>query len=456
MNDAAASLLRDCDAAVAEFRDRHPEIDTVEIFVTDLNGLARGKLAPVSALEKLGRGGIKMPVSTLGLDIFGLDVGENAIAIECGDPDGPLVPIPATLAAMPWSPGRAQIQCMQAEPDGEIALYDPRGALARVTAEARARGYTPVMALELEFYLIDPVEPLPPRDPITGARLARAQMYDMAVIGAFEPVLADIRRAAEATGAPAEGAICEFGPGQFEMNLAHVADPLAAADHMIALKRAIRGVARNHGLDASFMPKPYGEHTGSGMHIHLSLLDREGAPVFSGPGPGPNPALAHAVAGSLAAMPETMLIAAPTLNGYRRFVPGSYAPMTAAWGLDNRGVAMRLPAVSGMAARLEHRLAGADANPYLLAAVVLAGALQGLEDAVPPPPAIEAEAAMEDGLALPLDWLTAEQAFAESAFVRRWLGPKLQSVYSGIKRQERATLMARVTDVEYGTYLRVM
>ena len=455
MPDAPATAAEFSDA-LETFRARHPEVEAVEVFVTDLNGLARGKLMPASALDKIGAGGLRMPVSTLGLDIFGADVPENGIAIERGDPDGPLVPVPATLAAMPWARGRGQLQCMLAEPDGTVAAYDPRGVLDRVAARAAGMGLAPVMALELEFFLVDPGEAAPPRDPATGARLARAQIYDMEVMGKFEPVLAEIRRAAEAIGAPAEGAICEFGPGQFEMNLRHVADPLAAADHMIGLKRAIRGVARRHGLDASFMPKPYGEEAGSGPHVHLSLLDREGRNVFAGDGPGPNEALGAALAGLIATMPESMLIFSPHLNGYRRFAPGSYAPLTAAWGLDNRGVALRVPETRGMAARLEHRVAGSDANPYLLAAAVLAGALAGLEAGEAPPPPLGTEAGPEDGAALPLDRLTAERAFAGSAFAADWLGRAFRDVFAGLKRQERATMMTRVSDVEHEAYLRIV
>jgi len=441
---------------VEAFRAAHREVETVEVFVTDLNGLARGKLIPAEMLAKLVKGGMRMPVSTMSLDIFGCDVPENAIAIERGDPDGPLVPVIETLAALPWAPGRAQIACSIAEPDGRPATYDPRAVLARVSGMAAERGLRPVMALELEFFLIDPSLPAPPCDPSSGARLTRAQIYDMGVAGAFEHILGEIGEAARATGAPAEGVICEFGPGQFEMNLGHVDDPVAAADHMILLKRAIRGVARRHGLDATFMPKPYGDQSGSGQHIHCSLLGRDGAAVFSGDGSGPNAALKAAVAGVLAAMPESMLIFAPSLNAYRRFVPGSYAPVVAAWGLDNRGSSVRLPEMQGPGARFEHRVAGSDVNPYLLAAAVLAGALDGLERGLAPPAPVGAEAGFEDGLALPLDWLSAEQEFERSAFIARWLGPEFRRIFAGLKRQERSTLLARVSDIEYDAYLRVI
>ncbi len=445
---------------LAAFRARHPEIEVADVYMTDLNGVARGKLVPADMLDKLADGGMKMPVSTLGLDIFGNDVAEAGIAIEVGDPDGVLLPVAETLAPMLWA-GRptAQVQCMMTDAEGvEVCGYDPRGVLARLVGRAREMGLHPVMALELEFYLIDPNEPAPPVNPEAGGRLERSQIYDMGVMRAFEPVIAGITRAAIALGAPAETAICEFGAGQFEMNLGHVADPPAAADHMVALKRAVRGVARSHGLDASFMAKPFGDMAGSGMHIHLSLLDGAGRNVFDsgGAGAGANPALRHAVAGLGASMADCMLVFAPHLNSYRRFVPGSYAPMVAAWGYDNRGVALRVPESAGQGARVEHRVSGSDANPYLLAAAVLAGALDGIARGAEPGQPVGAEAGPGDGAPLPLSWAMAEQAFAGSDFVAEWLGPELRHVFAAMKRQERATLMARVSDVEHAAYLRTV
>jgi glutamine synthetase len=443
---------------LAAFRAQHPEIEVADVYMTDLNGVARGKLVPAGMLDKLANGGVKMPVSTLGLDIFGADVAEAGIAIERGDPDGVLLPVAATLAPMPWA-GRptAQVQCMMTDAGGaEVCGYDPRGVLARVVGRAREMGLHPVMALELEFYLIDPNEPAPPVNPVAGGRLERSQIYDMEVMRAFEPVIAGISRAAVALGAPAETAICEFGAGQFEMNLGHVADPLAAADHMIALKRAVRGVARSHGHDASFMAKPFGEMAGSGMHIHLSLVDGEGRNLFDNGSAQANPLLRNVVAGLQGAMAECLLIFAPHLNSYRRFMPGSYAPMAAAWGYDNRCVALRVPETCGKGARVEHRVSGSDANPYLLAAAVLAGALDGIERGLEPGQPVAAGAEPGDGAPLPLSWAMAEQVFAGSDFVAEWLGAEFRHVFAAIKRQERATLMGRVSDVEHAAYLRTV
>ncbi|MEO1776157.1 MAG: glutamine synthetase family protein [Pseudomonadota bacterium] len=456
MKDAAPGFAE----RLAAMRAAYPQAEVAEVYVADLNGVVRGKLVPIEMLEKLGQGKMRLPVSTLALDIFSVDVPEAGLAIERGDPDGIMIPIEASIAPMLWA-GRpaVQVQCMLSDETGTAtAEIDPRGVLARVLKRAEGMGLRPIMALELEFYLIDREAPLPPMNPLAGGRLARAQVYDMEVMRAFEPVLGEIGAAARALGAPAETAICEFGPGQFEINLAHQGDALSACDHIVALKRAVRGVARGAGLDASFMAKPFGDMAGSGQHLHLSLTDRTGASVFAeGEAGGPGAPLRRAVAGVLESLAPTMLLHAPHLNSYRRFQPGSYAPMVAAWGLDNRGVAVRVPEWTGPAARLEARLAGADANPYLLAAAVLAGALDGIErGAQPADPPRRREPGLGEGGALPLSWAMAEQAFATSPFVTDWLGAEFQRVYGAMKRQERTTLMGRVPDIEYDAYLRVV
>ncbi len=439
---------------LAAFRAAHPEIHTVETFVIDLNGTARGKLVPIDSLSKIEAGGMKMPSSTVGLDIFGEDVDEAGIAIQTGDPDGPMVPVPGTLKPVQWAASpTAQLQVTVSMPDGSPSGFDPRLVLERVMKQASDRGLTPVIALELEFFLIDPREPLPPLNPDYGGRLEGGQVYDIDVMRAFEPVVTAMTDAAQVLGAPTETVIAEFGQGQFEVNLTHTDDALSGADQMVALRRAIRGTARDKGSDATFMPKPYGDQVGSGMHMHVSLNDAEGRNVFAGQN-GPNPLLRHAVAGTLAHMADAMLIFAPHLNSYRRFLPGFLAPVEALWARDHRGTAIRVPETSGDGARIEHRVAGADANPYLVTAAILASVLAGLDAGSEPAPPVAGEIARGMGPALPLNWQHAEQVFSSSPFIAEWLGPDVQRVFGSQKRQEYAKMLERVTDAELDTYLR--
>jgi glutamine synthetase len=442
-------------AELAAFRAAHPDAAAAEVFVIDLNGTARGKLVPIETLAKLAKGGMKMPASTPGLDIFGEDVEEAGIAIQTGDPDGALDAVPRSLGPMLWAARpTAQVQATIRMPDGAVSAFDPRSVLARVVDEAAARGLTPCVALELEFFLIDPGAPCPPLHPTGGGRLVANQVYDLELLRAFEPVIAGITAAAHALGAPAETVIAEFGTGQFEVNLLHMADALAAADKMVALKRAIRGVARGQGLDATFMPKPYGDRVGSGLHLHLSLLDAEAGNLFAAAPGAPNETLRHAMAGMLRHMADCQLIFAPHLNSYRRMVPGSFVPVEAHWAFDNRGSALRLPETAGPGARIEHRVAGSDANPYLVTAAVLAAVLAGLDEGAEPPPPLQGQIVPGQGEPLPLSWASAERRFSRSDFVAGWLGERFRHVYGAQKRQERAHMLSLVTDREYEVYLR--
>ena len=445
------------------FLAANPDIEIVELVYPDMNGCMRGKWMPAKQLGKLAEGAARMPMSTYNLDITSEDVAASGIAVEIGDPDGVGWPIPHAFGRALWAERPTAVALMtMTEPDGATPCrYDPRQVLARVVDRLRAKGLTAVVAPELEFYLVDgETDRWGHAQPPIGAggdRLEASQVYMLDVKAAFSGVLAEIDAAAIALGAPAEAATAEFGPGQFEINLAHVEDPLAAADHAIMLRRAIRGVARKHGFEACFMAKPYGGQSGSGQHFHVSLLDAEGAPLFdAGEWAEPSPSMRAAIGGLLQTMPDATLLFAPHLNSYRRLRPNSYAPYQAFWGLDNRGVAVRCPALSGRAARVEHRVAGADANPYLALAGILAGMLYGLETACDPGPPIEDAAPPEDERALPVTWIAAIEAFERSAFVKDALGDEFARVYAAMKRQEMNGLLERVSDVEYDTYLRTL
>ncbi len=434
-----------------------PQARTVELFAISLNGVAHGKRVPLSAIEQIARegiGAVKFQMSLAGLDIFGADVGESGIAMEIGDPDGLFVPLAHTLAPLPHAATPVlSLQGTIADPaTGRLSPYDPRAVLMRVLGEAERRALAPVVAMEIEFYLIDPAAPTPARDPRTGAPAAARQMMDLDTLHAFEPVLEEIAAAARALGVEPQTTLAEFGAGQFEINLPHVADAALACDQLVALKRAVRLGARRHGLDATFMAKPFSGWSGSGLHMHASLADEAGRNVLDEPGEPVGERLGHAVAGLADVCAASFLMFAPHLNSYRRFRPGSYAPQVCNWGLDNRGAALRVPARTGPAARLEHRIAGADANPYLVAAAVIAGILHGLTQRLQPAEPSLAEAGA--GPPFPRTWIEALAAFEDAAFVKAAFGVPFAHVFAAIKRQEIAALGARVTDVEHALYLR--
>jgi glutamine synthetase len=257
-------------------------------------------------------------------------------------------------------------------------------------ARFKALGLTPVVASEMEFYLLREEDdalgrPVHTQTDRVGGALASGQTYCIETMESMSEVMHGIRDACIAQGLPIDTLINESAPSQYEINLYHSPDALVAADQGMMLQRVIKGVARQQGLRATFMAKPFGDLAGNGMHVHCSLLDDQGNNAFDdGTGQG-NALLRQAVAGCLATIEESMLLFAPNLNSYRRFQRGTHAPLAPSWGYENRTVSVRIPADSPGATRIEHRVAGADANPYLVIAAILGGMLHGIENKLEAP-----------------------------------------------------------------------
>ena len=439
---------------IQAFLATNPGIERIELLFPDMNGVMRGKWYSPESADKLVAGKVRLPMSTYALDISGNDVDQTGLALASGDPDGYGWPVPGTLSVKPWSPSpAAQVLMTMTTPAGEPVVYDPRTRLAAAVERLAARGLTAVVATELEFYLYAPGEP--GEAPVPPKGLEGAQVYDMSAVSSLSPCLEDIQHACAEQGIAADVLIAEFGPGQFEINFHHNTDALAMSDQSILFKRLVKGCARAHDLRASFMAKPYGgDHAGSGMHAHVSLIDAQGRNIFDAAAGGAAPEVAdtlrHAVGGALATMRPLQAIFAPHANSYRRFQPGSYAPTVASWGLDHRGVAVRLPEISGSGARLEHRICGADVNPYLALAGILGGIAMGLEDGIEPPARTEADPV---GERLHHDWFSAVEEFGGSEIARHIFGEKFHHAYTEIRLSEIAMLAAQVSDVEYRTYL---
>lgn len=441
------------------FFEANPDIEVIETFIVDANGQLRGKWVPLDSAAKVLKGELRLPRSAFAVDIWGNDVYDAGLAVDTGDSDGVCRPAPASLATVPWlQRPTAQILMSMHNADGSPFFGDPRQVLTRVVERFAENGWTPVVASELEFYFVDPEgdrgRPLPPVSPATGRRLSAPQCYSVAEMQEFEGLLADLGRTCLQQGIPADTTISEYGPGQYEINLNHVADAVLAADHAILMKRAVKGVARRHGLEATFMAKPYGDFSGNGLHVHFSILDQAGKNIFAGSDSNGSPALRHAIGGLLATMADGMAVFAANANSYRRFQVGSHAPTTASWGYDNRSSALRIPDSDLAATRIEHRVSGADAHPHLVIAAILAGALHGLREQIEPGAPIEGDAYNSKAAALPTTWDAALSAFESSDFVAEHLGADYRKLYSACKRQEKDKIDRVVSDVEYDAYLR--
>lgn len=454
----SARLLPPTDAEA--FFKAHPQIERVEAFMVDVNGTLRGKWLPVQTAAKIFSDGLRLPFSIHAVDIWGRDVLAAGLVNETGDTDGIVRAVAGRLHVMPWEKTpAAQVLMTTFNPDGTPFFADPRHVLSRVLDFYAREGLTPVVAVELEFYLTDEKRdeqgrPQPPLSPRTGRRADASQMYNMDDMAEFSGVLEDIRRACAAQGLPADTVISENGIGQYEINLLHVADALAAADHAILLKRVIKGVARQHGMAATFMAKPYAGQSGNGMHVHFSVLDANGKNIFAAADDKGTDLLRHALAGLMTVMPESTAIFAPNANAYRRFRAGSHAPTRIAWGYDNRTASLRIPQSAPAATRIEHRVSGADANPYLVLAVILAGALYGISgrmDAGPPASGNVYETAARR---LPDNWEDALALFENSGFAAHYLGEDYRRLYAVCKRQEKEELESQITSAEYDAYLR--
>jgi glutamine synthetase len=278
----------------------------------------------------------------------------------------------------------------------------------------------------------------------------------LAALEDFEEFFAEVSSAAAIQGLPVEGAVSEAAPGQYEVNLKHVGDAVTAADHGVLLKRLVRGVAGRAGFEATFMAKPFANTAGNGLHLHVSLLDREGRNVFDDGGERGTETLRHAIGGLAATMAESMAIMAPNANSFRRFQAGSFVPATPSWGYNNRTVALRIPAGEAKARRIEHRVAGADANIYLVAAAVLAGIHHGISGRIDPGPPVIGDGHRQFERTLAESWQDALSAFDAARLLPGYLGTEFCRVQSACRRAERRKFDAVVSPLEYEWYLRTI
>jgi glutamine synthetase len=455
------SLIREDFQDAESFLAAHPEVRCVDLLLPDMNGILRGKRVEVADLRQIYDKGLYLPGSMFALDALGGTVQETGLGFDEGDADRPCLPVPGTLHPCPWLGAEvAQLQVQMFEHDATPFFGDPRHLLGRMVGRLRSRGLNPVVAVELEFYFVDRERTpagcaQPPCSPLTGRREHRTQINSMIDLDSVSPILREIVDTCRAQDVPAGTALSEYGPSQWEVNLRHVADAQLACDHAIRLKRIVKGVALRHGVEATFMAKPYRDMAGSGTHVHVSLLGEDGRNVFASPGETDNALLRQAAAGMLATMADAMAIFAPNANSYRRLRPDAYVPLHPTWAYNNRGVAVRIPLSGEADRRLEHRVAGADANPYLFTAAVLAGMLHGFERDLEPPPALTGNAYAQrvDAEPLPTDWARAIARFDSSAVMREFFGNRFVDLYATLKRGELQDFASYVSPLEYAWYL---
>ena len=448
-------------AEAQAFLAAHPEIEAFDIVLHDSNGIGRGKIIRRHELESIYKGGRHMPISILGLDICGEDVHETGLIWDQGDGDLRAWPIPGTLVPLHGTnPARGEVLMSLYTLEGAPMTSDPRHALqAQVDALAQD-GLFPAGAFELEFFLLANERDAdgrvrPAAAVLDGRKSDKTEVYSVDHLHGMEPLFSEIYAGAAKAGIRAETVISEYAPGQYELTLDYRKNVMQAADDLVRLKRIVRLTARRFGVTACFMAKPIEKYAGSGMHFHVSLQDAKGRNVFAEAEEGKwNAEVLHALGGMRATMAESMLVFAPHANSWRRFANQSYAPVSTNWVVTDRSDALRVPAGALAERRIEHRPAGVDANPYLVAATVLAALRHGLNHKIDPGPETTGNG-YEDaaGTNMPRDWRSAIEAAKASAFLKDALGEDMHRTFCAVKAAEYARVARTIADVDYDLYL---
>ncbi|MCP1168163.1 glutamine synthetase family protein [Limimaricola litoreus] len=417
------------------YLDQH-RLDEVECVIADLPGIARGKAVPAAKWEK--QQFFHLPNSIFFQTITG-DWGEAAGPEGFVEPDMVLKPDLATATAAPWAAdGTLQVIHDAYDQKGRPVGCSPRNVLKRVIDLYKAEGWTPVVAPEMEFYLVgrntDPAKAIEPMLGRTGRPAAARQAYSMTAVDEYGPVIDDIYEYAEIQGFEIDGITQEGGAGQLEINLRH-GDPVKLADEVFFFKRLIREAALKHDCFATFMAKPIEGEPGSAMHVHHSIIDAKGRNLFTGPQGGETDAFFNFIGGLQEHMPSVIAMFAPYVNSFRRYVRDHAAPINLEWGRDNRTTGIRVPISPPQARRVENRLAGMDCNPYLCIAASLACGYLGMKNEIWPDKryrgdAYEAEDEIPQGLYAALD------LFDGASELHEVLGPEFVRVYSIVKRAE--------------------
>jgi glutamine synthetase len=428
-------------------------VTEIECLVPDLTGVARGKILPrVKFTEERG---MRLPEAVLGMTVTGNSPTHDAAydkAISSTDRDMILKADPTTITMVPWAVDpTAQVihDCYFAS--GELVDFAPRSVLRRVLKLYEKKGWKPLVAPELEFYLtaknIDPDLPLTAPIGRSGRSETSRQVYSIDAVNEFDPLFEDIYDYCDMMNLDVDTLIHEIGAGQMEINFQH-GDPLGLGDKVFYFKRTLREAALKHDMYATFMAKPMAGEPGSAMHVHQSVVDAgTGRNIFSNED-GSESTLFHQYIGGLQRyMPSAMAVVAPYVNSYRRIVRHTAAPINLQWGIDNRTVGFRVPVSGSQDRRVENRIIGADANPYLALAVTLACGYLGMVEGTEPSPIVEGSAynmpvELPQGLPEALNLLRGEAA------LREVLGERFIDVYSAIKELEHQEFMTVISPWE--------
>lgn len=426
-------------------------IEDIECITPDQAGVARGKMMP--SKKFISNTSLALPSGVFMTTISG-EYPEDGHGFVYPEDDGDLKLVPDldTLSVVPWeSDPTAQVICDLVRQDGSVVEYSPRNVLKRVMAKYAELGMKPIVAPEIEFYLVhknpDPDYPLTPPVGRSGRPIGGGQGYSIAGVNEFDELIDDIYHFSEGQGLEIDTLIHEEGAGQLEINLRH-GDPVELADQVFMFKRTIREAALKHGIYATFMAKPIQEQPGSAMHIHQSLVDmKTGENVFSNSDGSETEIFRHFIGGLQKHIPNALIMLAPYVNSYRRLTQSASAPVNTHWGYDNRTTAFRVPVSDPSARRVENRIPSSDANPYLALAASLASGLLGIMGRIQPDsPATTS--VNNELIELPRGLLEAVALFEEDRLLHSILGESFVTTFAAIKRMEFETFMRVISPWE--------
>jgi glutamine synthetase len=428
-------------------------VTEIECLVPDLTGVARGKILPRGKFTQ--ERGMRIPEAVLGMTVTGNYPTDDAAyyrAISSIDRDMILRADPTTITMVPWAADpTAQVIHDCYFSDGALVDFAPRTVLRRVLKLYEDKGWCPVVAPELEFYLtdknIDPDLPLKAPAGRSGRAETSRQIYSIDAVNEFDPLFEDIYDYCELMNLDVDTLIHEIGAGQMEINFLH-GDPLGLADKVFYFKRTLREAALKHSMYATFMAKPMAGEPGSAMHVHQSVVDAKTRQnIFSNPDGSPSVLFKHYIGGLQRYMPSAMAVVAPYVNSYRRIVRHSAAPINIQWGVDNRTVGFRIPESGSQDRRVENRIIGADANPYLALAVTLACGYLGMIEHLEPTQAMVGSA-YDLPFELPQGLPEALHILRKEEKLRSVLGDRFIDVYAAIKELEHLEFMTVISPWE--------
>ena len=453
-------------AELRSFLKKYPGTDCMELLITDLPGVFRSKRIRGKEFAKVFNDGFCLPGGTVLLDTLGNTIPDMPWSGHDGDPDIVAKIVAGSLAPVPWAKKpTAQALYRFYLPNGEPFFADPRTVLERAMKPLQKMKLKIVMAAELEFYLLDARtdRPTPKTSLVPGIGRPQPgpQVYHPDDLWDIENFLNDLNDVCAAQNVPAGTTTSEFAPGQFEINLHHIDDPVLACDHAVLLKRTIKAVARQHGFVACFMAKPFEEDSGSGLHVHMSLVDANGKNYFSQGkekmASAPYSArLRHAVGGLRITMTDAMAVFAPNANSYRRLRPEMFAPVEPNWGANHRNVAIRIPVSDEKNLRFEHRTSGADANPYLVTAAIIAGVHHGLKNRCDPGRMVSEGEVITLKAKLPNRWNAAIDKFSRSKVLPGYLGREYCRLYVLNRRYESRCFHNVISNADFDWYMRAV